>query len=77
MQLSLWYICNFLQSRSMCDAESRHGNACLVDLRPLDQPKDEHGIKEAAEAIHEVIQTEVFISMLPYGIFIVPPMYAL
>lgn len=29
------------------------------DLRPLDQPKDEFGIKSAAAAIEEVIQEEV------------------
>lgn len=29
------------------------------DLRPLDQPKDEFGIKCAAEAIQEVIEKEV------------------
>lgn len=29
------------------------------DLRPLDQPKDENGIKNAATAITELIQSEV------------------
>jgi hypothetical protein len=29
------------------------------NLRPLDQPKDEFGIKAAAEAINEIIEREV------------------
>ncbi len=29
------------------------------NLRPLDQPKDEAGIKSAAAAINEIIQSEV------------------